>query len=108
MSFTCLDSDGYQMPTILNKIKSGAELSSSVDMYWIYDKGTDKLTMVETFQDGKIIVYTVLNLFKKPAQPTLTDHDYVFIPVQNNRQNPGQEQVVMHQEEVSLNLFVTF
>ncbi|HVB66069.1 MAG TPA: hypothetical protein VND01_00065, partial [Candidatus Acidoferrales bacterium] len=95
-----LDSDGYQMPTILNKIKSGAELSPSVDISWIYDKGTDKLVMVETFHNGKIIGDTVFNLYKKPAQPALTDHDYVFIPVQNNRQNPEQEQAVMHQEEV--------
>jgi hypothetical protein len=43
---------------------------------------------------------TVYNLLKKPTEPTLTDHNYVDIPVQNNRQNPEQEKAVMYQEEV--------
>jgi len=95
-----LDVDGYQMPPILHKIRSGSDLSSTVDVYWIYDKGTDKLTMVETYKDGTIIGDTVYNLVKNPSQSTLTDHNYVFIPMQNNRQNPEQEKIVMQQEEV--------
>jgi len=95
-----LDVDGYQMPPILHKIRSGSDLSSTVDVYWIYDKGTDKLTMVETYKDGTIIGDTVYNLVKNLSQSTLTDHNYVFIPMQNNRQNPEQEKIVMQQEEV--------
>ncbi|MHB9160360.1 MAG: YncE family protein [Nitrosotalea sp.] len=95
-----LDSDGYQMPSILHRIKSGSDLASTVDVYWIYDKGADKLIMVETFKDGTIVGDTAFNLIKKPAEPTLTDHDYVDMPVQNNRQNPEQEKSVMLQEEI--------
>ena len=95
-----LDSDGYQKPAILYKIKSGSDLSSAVNVYWVYDKGAEKLVMVETFQDGTIIGDTAFNLVKKSAEPTLTDHAYVYIPVQNNRQNSVQEKIMMHQEEM--------
>jgi hypothetical protein len=95
-----LDSDGYQVHPILHKIKGGSDLSSAVDVYWIYDKGTDKLVMLETFKDGTMIGNTVFNLLKKPVEPTLTDHDYVDMPIQNNRLNTESEKIVMHQEEV--------
>jgi len=94
-----LDTDGYQMPPILHKIRGGSDLSSTVDVYWVYDKGTDNLTMVETYKDGTIIGNTVYNLVKEPSGPTVTDHNYVYIPIQNNRQNPEQEKIVMQQEE---------
>jgi YVTN family beta-propeller protein len=95
-----LDSDGYQMPPILHRIKDGSDLGPAVDVYWIYDKGVDKLVMVETFKGGDIIGDTVFNLQKKPAGPVLTDHDYIYIPAQNNRQDPSQEKSVMVQEEL--------
>ena len=95
-----LDSDGYQKPAILYKIKSGSDLSSIVNVYWIYYKSAEKLVMVETFKDGTIIGDTAFSLVKKPAEPTLTDHTYANIPVQNNRQNHEQEKSIMHHEEM--------
>jgi len=95
-----LDLDGYQKPAILYKIKSGSDLSPMVNVYWVYDKGAEKLVMMETFKDGTIIGDTAFNLVKKSTEPTLTDHAYVYIPVQNNRQNHEQEKAIMHQEEV--------
>ena len=95
-----LDSDGYAMPPILHKIRSGSDLSLTVDVYWVYDKETDKLTMVETYKDGTMIGDTVYNLVKMPAGPAITDHNYVYIPAQNNRQDIEQEKIVMQQEDV--------
>ena len=94
-----LDSDGYQTHPILHKIRSGADLSSIVNVYWIYDKGTDKLVMVETFKDGTMIGDTEFNLLKKQPEPTLTANNFVYVPMKNSGQNSEQKKALMLWEE---------
>ena len=96
-----LDSDGYEIPSILHKIKSGSDLSPVMNVYWIYDKGVDKLVMVQAFKDGTMIGDTVFNLFKKPVEPTLTAQNYYgHVPVQNSQQNPDQGKAAMLQDKI--------
>ncbi len=88
-----LDSDGYEIPLMLNKMHSLAQTYTSLDINWVYDKGVDKLTMVESDKSGNLMGEIVCNLSKKISQPTVTDHNYfLFTEKQLNRQDVTQEE----------------
>ena len=93
-----LDQDGYEIPSLL-RIQRDMQVSyDSVDINWVYDKGSDKMTMVESDKSGNVIGDVVYKLFKKSEQPKITDHDYVYIPKQLDRQDMRGEQDAMQQE----------
>ncbi len=88
-----LDNDGYYIPNLLNKLHSMHDIYTSLDINWVYDKGTDKLTMVESDKSGNLMGELVCNLAKKIAQPAVTDHNYFLFTVQQlNRQDISQEE----------------
>ncbi len=88
-----LDRDGYYIPTLLNKLHSMHDIYTTVDINWVYDKGVDKLSMVESDKSGNLMGTVVSNLTKKASQPAVTDHDYfLFTSSQLNRQDSLQEQ----------------
>ncbi len=93
-----LDKDGYYIPILLNKLHDLREIYSSLDINWIYDKGANKLTLVESDKTGNLVGEVVSNLDKKVPQPTITDHDYVFIAQQLNRQDQASEGYAMIKE----------
>ncbi len=95
-----LDKDGYAIPSLLHKQYQMQISYSSVDINWVYDKGTDKLTMIESDKTGNVMGDVVYNLFKKTDQPTITDHDYAYIPTQLNRNDVSSEQAAMQTEAV--------
>ncbi len=95
-----LDKDGYIVPSLLHKQYQMQISYSSVDINWVYDKGTDKLTMIESDKSGNVMGDVVYNLFKKTDQPTITDHDYAYIPTQLNRNDVQTEQAAMQTEAV--------
>ena len=87
-----LDKDGYDIPTLLNKLHSMPDIYTSVDINWVYDKGVDKLAMVESDKSGNLMGTIVCNLTKKISQPSVTDHDFfTFTTTQLNRQDASQE-----------------
>ncbi|MDE1816767.1 MAG: hypothetical protein KGI11_09445, partial [Thaumarchaeota archaeon] len=89
-----LDRDGYYVPVLLNKMHSMHDIYTSLDINWVYDKGVDKLSMVESDKSGNLMGTLVCNLTKKISQPTVTDHNYfLFTTTQLNRQDTlGEEQ----------------
>ena len=94
-----LDQDGYYIPTLLNKMHSFHDIYTSLDINWVYDKGVDKLSMVESDKSGNLMGEIVCNLTKKISQPTLTDHDFfVFTTQQLDRQNATMEEAAKHVE----------
>ncbi|MGI0069107.1 MAG: hypothetical protein ACREAN_02500, partial [Nitrosopumilaceae archaeon] len=93
-----LDKDGYYIPTLLAREHSMQNVYSSVDINWVYDKGADKLTMVESDKSGNVIGDMVYSLFKKSELPKVTDHDYTYIPQMLYRQDVKGEQMAMQQE----------
>src|SRR5579885_32148 len=87
-----LDGDGYYIPTMLNKFHAMPDIYTSLKINWVYDRGTDKLTMVQSDKSGNLLGTITCSLFKKTPQPTVTDHDYFIFTVQQlNRQNQTQE-----------------
>jgi hypothetical protein len=88
-----LDKDGYYIPVLLNKMHSMHDIYTSLDINWVYDKGVDKLTMVESDKSGNLMGEIVCNLTKKMDQPAVTDHNYFHFTVpQLNRQDVSQEE----------------
>lgn len=88
-----LDKDGYYIPILLNKMHSMHDVYNSLDINWVYDKGVDKLTMVESDKSGNLMGELVCNLTKKITQPAVTDHNYfLFTTQQLNRQDVAQEE----------------
>ena len=88
-----LDRDGYYVPVLLNKMHTMHDIYTSLDINWVYDKGTDKLTMIESDKSGNLMGTLVCNLTKKISQPTVTDHNYfLFTSQQLNRQDETQEE----------------
>jgi hypothetical protein len=94
-----LDKDGYYIPLLLNKLHTMHDVYSSLEINWVYDKGIDRLTLVESDHSDNVLGTLVTGLSKK-SQPTLTDHDYFhFIPQQLNRWNVDQENAAKLVEE---------
>lgn len=94
-----LDKDGYYTPLLLNKLHAMHDVYRSIDTDWIYDKGIDKLTLVESDHSGNILGTIVTGLSKK-SQPTLTDHNYFNFTVQElNRWDGDQENAAKLAEE---------
>ncbi len=88
-----LDRDGYEIPTLLNKFHTMPEIYKFIEINWVYDKGVDKLTMVESTKSGDLLGAIVSSLVKKTSQPAVTDHDYfLFTTTQLNRQDVSQEE----------------
>jgi len=102
-----LDKDGYDIPSLLHKQYAMQETYSSVDINWVYDKGTDKLTMIESDKSGNVIGDVVYDLFKKSDLPTVSDHDYAYIPQQLNRDDITSEQAAMQTEAVKAQNYLT-
>lgn len=95
-----LDKDGYDIPILLNKLHSMPEVYTSVDINWVYDKGVDKLAMVESDKSGNLMGTIVCNLTKKTLQPSVTDHDFfTFTTKPLNRQDSAQEDAAKFAEE---------
>ena len=94
-----LDRDGYYTPLLLNKLHTMHDVYNSLEINWVYDKGIDKLTLVESDHSGNIVGTIVTSLSKK-SQPTLTDHDYFhFTTQQLYRYNADQENAAKLAEE---------
>jgi YVTN family beta-propeller protein len=102
-----LDKDGYDIPSLLHHQRDMQQDYSSIDINWIYDKSNDKLTMIESDKSGNVLGDIVYNLYKKSQSPTATDHDYVYIPTQLNRQDTSAEQVAMQNEAQKAEMYIT-
>lgn len=94
-----LDKDGYYTPPLLNKLHTMHDIYRSINADWIYDKGMDKLTLLESDHSGNILGTLVTSLSKK-SQPTLTDHNYFNFTTQElNRWDDDQENAAKLAEE---------
>lgn len=94
-----LDKDGYYAPTLLNKLHAMHDVYGSLEINWVYDKGIDRLTLVESDHSGNVLGTLVTGLSKK-SQPTLTDHNYFnFTAQQLYRSNDDQENAAKIAEE---------
>ncbi|MDE1828702.1 MAG: hypothetical protein KGI25_00105 [Thaumarchaeota archaeon] len=101
-----LGRDGYDIPLMLNKMHSLADIYTSLEINWVYDKGVDKLTMVESDKSGNLMGELVCNLTKKIVQPKVTDHGYfLFTTKQLNRQDvQGEEAAKLAEADKALKL----
>ncbi len=95
-----LDKDGYDIPVLLNKLHTIHDIYNSLDINWVYDKGTGKLTLVESDKSGNILGTIVSSLSKKTSEPAITDHNYFhFTAQQLNRRDVDQESAAKLAEE---------
>lgn len=101
-----LDRDGYYIPVLLNKMHTMHDIYTSIDINWVYDKGVDKLSMVESDKSGNMLGTLVCNLAKAQMQPTVTDNNYfLFTTTQLNRQDvSGEEEAKLVEAQKAVKL----
>lgn len=101
-----LQRDGYVVPLLLNKMHTMHDIYTSIDINWVYDKGVDKLSMVESDKSGNLLGTLVCNLTKAQMQPTVTDHNYfLFTTTQLNRQDvSGEEEAKLVEAQKAVKL----
>ncbi|NHI04024.1 hypothetical protein DYY67_1399 [Candidatus Nitrosotalea sp. TS] len=101
-----LQRDGYDVPLLLNKMHTMHDIYTSIDINWVYDKGVDKLSMVESDKSGNLLGTLVCNLTKAQMQPTVTDHNYfLFTTTQLNRQDvSGEEEAKLVEAQKAVKL----
>jgi hypothetical protein len=94
-----LGKDGYDVPALLHKLHSLPDLYSSLDIYWVYDKGAEKLTLVVSDKSENLLGTFSANLTNM-QQPTVKDENHFnYSNDRLYRSDLNQENNAMQQEE---------